>query len=324
MEAFLYEALENGEVRCRLCRHRCTIAPGKRGICAVRENRDGVLHTLVYARAIARHIDPIEKKPLFHFLPGSRSYSIATVGCNFKCRFCQNSDIAQMPADHKGVVLGDLFPPDKVVAAALAEGCRSISYTYTEPTVFFEYAYDCAKLAKEKNLKNVFVTNGYESPEAIEMIAPFLDAANVDLKAFNEKFYSGMVGGKLAHVCDTLKRMVKKGIFVEVTTLLIPRANDDPKELAELACFIVRELGPQVPWHISAFHPAYKLLDRPRTPPTALFEARRSGIHPYCITIDREAKEYLPHMYGHANWVEIDDVKKLPLKVADIYRRLTT
>ena len=183
MEAYLYEPVEDQKVKCNLCSHRCVIKEGRRGICAVRENRSGTLMTLVYDKAIARHVDPIEKKPLFHFLPGTLSYSIATVGCNFRCQFCQNADIAQMPVDHKGVIMGDAVTPQEVVAAAEKSNCRSISYTYTEPTIFFELAYDTAKIAHERGIRNVFVTNGYMTAEALEMIEPYLDAANVDLKA---------------------------------------------------------------------------------------------------------------------------------------------
>lgn len=278
MEAYLYESLKDNEVKCNLCNHRCNIKNGRRGICGVRENRGGVLETLVYGKVIARHIDPIEKKPLFHFLPGSLSYSIATVGCNFKCRFCQNADIAQMPSDHNGRIVGDAFTPEDVVAAALRGDCKTIAYTYTEPTVYFEFAYDTAKLATEKGIRNVFVTNGYMTEEALQMIHPFLDAANVDLKAFTEDFYKTTCKAKLVHVKETLKRMKSLGIFVEVTTLIIPGLNDDKKELENLSAFLVDALGPETPWHISRFHPTYKLMDRPPTPVETLIRAREIGI----------------------------------------------
>jgi len=187
MEAYLYEPLEENKVKCNLCNHECVIKEGRRGICGVRENRGGVLNTLVYGKLIARHIDPIEKKPLFHLMPGSLSYSIATVGCNFKCKFCQNADIAQMPSDRNGVIMGDPFSPGDIVDAALKEDCKTIAYTYTEPTVFFEFAYDTAKLAHQKGIKNVFVTNGYMTAQALNMISPYLDAANVDLKAYTKR-----------------------------------------------------------------------------------------------------------------------------------------
>ncbi len=278
MKAYLWEALEDNKVKCNLCSHRCVIKDGRRGICGVRENGGGILETLVYGNLVARHIDPIEKKPLFHFLPGSQSYSIATVGCNLRCHFCQNADIAQMPADQGGKIMGSRSTPEEVVAAAEQGGCRSISYTYTEPTVFFEFAHDTARLAGARGLRNVFVTNGYMTAEALAMISPYLDAANVDLKAFNDKYYKELCGARLKHVQESLKRMRALGIFIEVTTLIIPGLNDDPTELEALAAFIVEDLGPQTPWHISRFHPTYKLTDRPATPVATLTAARQIGL----------------------------------------------
>ncbi len=278
MEAYLYESLENGKVKCNLCSHRCVIKAGRRGKCSVRENQDGTLNTLVYEKVIARHVDPIEKKPLFHFLPGTLSYSIATVGCNFRCKFCQNADIAQMPSDHEGIIMGDTITPQEVVAAAEKSGCRSIAYTYTEPTVFFEFAYDTSKIAHEHGIRNVFVTNGYMTAEALEMINPYLDAANVDLKAFTKRYYKDLCGARLKHVQKTLKRMKALGIFVEVTTLIVPGLNDDRAELKELAGFIAADLGTDTPWHISRFHPTYKLTDRPPTPVKTLSAAREIGL----------------------------------------------
>ncbi len=278
MEAYLYERLDDRKVRCQLCNHRCVIKDGKRGICGVRENQNGILKTLVYGRLIAQHVDPIEKKPLYHVLPGTLSYSIATVGCNFKCRFCQNADIAQLPADRKGMIVGDLYTPEDIVTATTRAGCRSIAYTYTEPTIFFEFAHDTARLAHEEGLLNVFVTNGYMTSEAVHMIKPYLDAANVDLKAFNDDFYKEQCSAKLEHVMETLRLMKSLGILVEVTTLLIPGLNDDRKELKALASFVADSLGPDTPWHISRFHPTYKLTDRPPTPAESIHEARRIGL----------------------------------------------
>ena len=278
MEAYLYERLDDRKVRCQLCNHRCVIKDGKRGICGVRENENGVLKTLVYGRLIAQHVDPIEKKPLYHVLPGTLSYSIATVGCNFKCRFCQNADIAQLPTDRKGMIVGDLYTPEDIVTSATRAGCRSIAYTYTEPTIFFEFAHDTARLAHEEGLLNVFVTNGYMTSEALHMIQPYLDAANVDLKAFSDDFYKEQCSAKREHVMETLRLMKSLGIFVEVTTLLIPGLNDDRKELGELAFFVADSLGSDTPWHISRFHPTYKLTDRPPTPAESIQEARRIGL----------------------------------------------
>jgi pyruvate formate lyase activating enzyme len=279
MEAYLYERLEEKKVRCNLCSHRCVIKDGRRGICNVRQNEGGILTTLVYGKLIARHIDPIEKKPLFHFLPGTPSYSIATVGCNFRCRFCQNADIAQMPSNREGTILGTRCTPGDVVDSAQRGGCRSIAYTYTEPTVFFEFAYETAKLAHDRGIRNVFVTNGYMTSEALEMIHPYLDAANVDLKAFTDDYYKKLCSASLKHVQATLKLMKSLDIFVEVTTLIVPDLNDAPSELKDLAAFIVRDLGPDTPWHISRFHPTYKLTDRPSTPIQTLTTAREIGLN---------------------------------------------
>ncbi len=277
MEAKLYEKKDDKKVQCHLCRHDCVIKDGRRGICNVRENREGVLHTLVYDRIIARHVDPIEKKPLFHFFPGTLAYSLGTVGCNFRCRFCQNSDIAHMPTEHNGRIMGNRATPDGMVSEALQSGCKSIAYTYNEPTVFFELALDTAKLAHQKGLKNIFVTNGYMSEQALETICPYLDAANVDLKAFTEDFYKEQCSARLAPVMETLRQMKSLDIFVEVTTLLIPGLNDDPSELSELAGFIVNDLGSGTPWHVSRFHPCYRLTDRPPTPVETLLNARKIG-----------------------------------------------
>ncbi len=277
MKACLYEALEDQVVRCDLCHHRCLIKPGHKGICQVRFNDEGRLVSMVYGRLIARHVDPIEKKPLFHFSPGSRAYSIATVGCNFRCRFCQNADIAQMPRDRDGLILGTAFTPRDIVDDAIAKGCSSIAYTYTEPTVFFEFAMDTANLAKTEGLKNVFVTNGYMTAEALNMAAPCLDGANVDLKAFSDDFYKKYCGASLDPVKATLKRLKAMGVLLEVTTLIIPGLNDNPRELSELARFIAGDLGPETPWHISRFHPTYRLTDRSSTPVNTLSLAHDIG-----------------------------------------------
>jgi len=278
MQAYLYETVENKKVKCNLCHHRCLIKNGKTGICCVRYNQEGILKSLVYGKLIASHVDPVEKKPVFHLLPGSLSYSIATAGCNFKCLFCQNSEIAQMPSDNNGLILGDYYKPEDIVNNALSAGCKSISYTYTEPTVYFEFAYDVAKLAHKKGLKNIFVTNGYMTLQALEMIAPYLDAANVDLKAFNDNFYKKYCSAKIEHVKQTLKAMKSLDILVEVTTLIIPGLNDDTKELEKLAGFLLNSLGENTPWHISRFHPTYRLKDRPQTPVKTLVKARETGL----------------------------------------------
>ena len=276
--ALLYETLAAKRVHCFLCAHECRIKPGRRGICGVRQNTGGRLETLIYGRLVAQSADPVEKKPLFHLQPGSRSYSIATVGCNFRCRFCQNADIAQMPADHDGMIMGREVTAASVVQEAVRQDCQSIAYTYTEPTVFFEFAYDTAKLAHGQGLKNIFVTNGYMSDRALDMIVPYLDAANVDLKAFSDDFYRSQCKARLAPVRNTLMRMKALGILVEVTTLVIPGLNDDPEELKALAGFLVDALGPETPWHISRFHPTYRLMDHDVTPAETLKRARQIGL----------------------------------------------
>ena len=261
----LYEKLPQEHVRCHLCAHECTIGEGKKGICHVRQNVEGTLHTLVYGRTIARNIDPIEKKPLFHFQPGSTSYSIATPGCNFRCDWCQNADISQMPRE-KDLIMGSEAKPEDIVNDAARSGCRSIAYTYTEPTVFFEYTFDTARLARRAGLANVYVSNGYMSDEMLDIFHPYLDAINVDLKAFREETYHKYVGARLQPILDNLIRIKQFGILLEVTTLIIPGINDDPEELREAARFIATELGVDTPWHISRFHPMYKLMHVPPTP----------------------------------------------------------
>lgn len=274
-EAMLYEKIADGKAKCHLCNHYCTIPPGKRGICAVRENRDGTLYTLVYGKVIARHIDPIEKKPLFHFYPGSRSYSIATVGCNFRCLHCQNYEISQYPKIHPDIP-GEDMTPEQVVKEAELTGCKSISYTYTEPTIFFEFAYDCARLAREKGIKNVFVSNGYTSPEATRLIAPYLDGNNIDLKG-DDNFYKRVAGARLQPVLDTIKLMKELGVWVEITTLIIPTYNDSEEFLKWTAEF-VKSIDPAMPWHVTQFYPTYKLTDQPRTPIKTLRMARDIGL----------------------------------------------
>jgi pyruvate formate lyase activating enzyme len=274
-EALLYEREAENRVRCSLCAHRCGIDPGRRGICGVRENRKGTLFSLVYGAILAENVDPIEKKPLFHFLPGSRSFSIAAAGCNFRCAFCQNHDISQMPRE-RGQIIGRERTPAEVVEMAIRSGSQSIAYTYTEPTVYFEFSYATAGIARERGLKNVFVTNGYMTPGMLELIAPRLDAANVDLKSFRDDFYRKQCGARLHPVLDSLRKMKELGVWVEVTTLLIPGLNDGEEELAELVAFLVT-LGAETPWHISRFHPRYRMTETPPTPASAIHLAAEIG-----------------------------------------------
>ncbi len=280
-EALFYEQIpgekEQGgsDVRCHLCAHACLIHAGQRGICAVRENQGGTLYTLVYGKVISNNIDPIEKKPIFHMLPGSTSLSIATVGCNFRCKHCQNYEISQYPRERRFEVPGTEMTPLDVVALAERYGCESISYTYTEPTIFFEFAYDCARLAHEKGKKNVFVSNGYTGPGATKMIAPYLTANNIDLKG-SDTFYRDICGARLSPVLDTIRLMKELGVWVEVTTLIIPGLNDSEKDLSDIASFLV-SVDPSIPWHVSGFHPTYKLMDRPSTSLESLRKAVEIG-----------------------------------------------
>jgi pyruvate formate lyase activating enzyme len=275
-EAMLYEKRAGEQVQCYLCHHRCVIGEGKSGICQVRVNRSGTLFSLVYGRAVAENVDPIEKKPLFHVRPGSLSYSIATCGCNFRCLHCQNHEISQMPRD-RGQITGWELSPEDVVRKAMGAGCTSVSYTYTEPTIYLEYALDIARLARAQGLLNVFVTNGYMTEEALDALHPYLDAANVDLKAATDDFYKRICGARVEPVKASIRKMRAMGVWVEVTTLLIPGLNDEPAELEQIARFL-RSVDPEIPWHVSAFHPTYRLTDTPRTSVQSLRKARDIGI----------------------------------------------
>jgi len=281
-EALIYEALADKRVKCNLCAHRCQISDGGFGVCNVRQNMDGVLYTLVYGQVISQHVDPIEKKPLYHFNPGSSTYSIATPGCNFRCQWCQNWEIAQMPLE-RGMITGYDTLPERIVSNIIESRCLSVAYTYTEPTIFFEYTYDIARLAHKVDVANIYVTNGYMTSEMLDLMAPYLDAANVDLKAFKEKTYKRYVGAGLQPVLDSLKMMKALGIWIEVTTLLIPGINDDFNEIREIAKFISKELGQETPWHISRFFPHYKMSNLPATPTLTMSKAadigREEGLH---------------------------------------------
>lgn len=276
-EAFLYQKINDNSVRCNLCAHRCVIRPGKAGICIVRENMAGTLYTKVYGKTIAQHIDPIEKKPLYHFYPGSKAFSVATPGCNFRCRFCQNWDISQI-INSKISESGNNATPEQIVWSTKQNSCTSIAYTYTEPTVFFEYSYDTARLAHETGLKNVYVSNGYMTCEMLDMIHPYLDAINIDLKAFRDETYRRIIGARLQPVLDSLKKIKQMGIWLEVTSLIIPGINDDPKELGQMVNFVATELGKDVPWHISRFFPAYKMKEVPPTSLRTLQAAKEIGL----------------------------------------------
>ncbi|MBL7093413.1 AmmeMemoRadiSam system radical SAM enzyme [candidate division KSB1 bacterium] len=276
-EALFYQQLENNKVICELCPHLCKLNENQIGNCNVRKNLSGKLFSLLYGKSIAMHVDPIEKKPLFHVAPGSRSFSMATAGCNFFCKFCQNSDISQVSRSINLDLIGQKLSPTELVAMAVRNNCLSIAYTYTEPTIYFEYAYDTAKIAHQQGLLNVFVTNGFINPEPLQYIHEYLDAANVDLKSFSDNFYKKLVGAKLSPVLETLKLMKKLNIWVEVTTLIIPGENDSDEELKQIAGFIKDELGQETPWHISRFYPQYKLGNHPPTPVSTLQKAYDIG-----------------------------------------------
>jgi pyruvate formate lyase activating enzyme len=276
-QAVLWEQAEDKKVKCKLCNWRCLIADGKLGQCCVRKNIDGTLYSLNYYKVCAANPDPIEKKPLFHFQPCSQSFSIACVGCNFRCEFCQNWHISQA-AIEEGRIDGQAISPQQIVEAAVLYDCKSIAYTYTEPTIFMELCNDCGRLAKERGLTNVFVSNGYETIEAIDFAAEWLNGINVDLKAFNEDYYKRLCHARLQPVLDTISYIANEtDIWLEITTLLVPGENDSEDELKKLTDFIVTKAGPDVPWHISRFHPQYKYLDSVPTPVSSLERAYQIG-----------------------------------------------
>jgi len=306
-EALLYERLEHKLVHCYLCNHHCRIAEQKFGFCGVRQNIEGMLYTHVYARPCALHIDPIEKKPLYHFFPGSVSFSVATIGCNFHCGFCQNWEISQESV-REGADLGsEEVLPQEIVKEAQNNRCKSISYTYTEPTIFFEYAYETAKLAKAKGLYNNFVTNGYMTRECLEMIKPYLDAANVDLKFFKDSSYQKICAASLQPVLDSIKFMKELGIWVEVTTLVVPQENDSEEELSGIAEFIA-SVDKNMPWHVSRFHPNYKFTDYNATPQGTLKKAQDIGKKWGLRYI------YVGNVWGWGNDTHCPNCKKLLVK----------
>ncbi len=270
----------DGDIRCQLCPNKCIIPNGYRGLCRARVNIDGVLKTLVYGRVVAANIDPIEKKPLFHFHPDTRSFSIATAGCNMNCLFCQNWQISQATPESTRYMK---FSPADGVNAAVENKCLSIAYTYTEPTIYFEYMRDTAKLAHEKGIKNVWVTCGYIQEKPLRELCKYIDAANVDLKGFSDIFYEVYTTGELEPVLETFKILKEEGVWTELTNLIIPGANDDPVMISNMCAWIVKELGPDVPVHFSRFHPDFKLRDRPATPVATIEKAvaiaKHYGIH---------------------------------------------
>jgi pyruvate formate lyase activating enzyme len=332
-EADFYLRLENSCIQCTLCPHSCRLSPGEFGVCGVRRNHDGMLFTHVYESAAALQVDPIEKKPLFHVYPGSKSFSIATVGCNFSCTFCQNHHLSQITKN--GRIDGKDVPAAQVVQLARENGCKTIACTYTEPTIFFEYAYDIARIAAEQNILTVFVTNGYINPAPLKKIAPFLAAANVDLKGWSSDFYREVCGGELKHVLATLKLMKKLNILVEVTTLAVTGYVEDDQTLQDIAHFIFNELGPETPWHISRFFPNYHYAQVAPTPLEVIYRARDIGMaeglrYVYCgnlhgdegeSTFCHACGERLIHRRGYqiiANIVKDDRCPKCGTKVYGI------
>jgi pyruvate formate lyase activating enzyme len=278
-EASYYETLKNKVVQCGLCPWRCTVVNGRRGTCGVRENRNGTYYTLVYGRPVAMNNDPIEKKPFFHVYPGSRAFSIATVGCNFKCKFCQNWDISQArPED----IPAPFRSPREIAQRAAEAGCKTIAYTYSEPTIYYEYMADCARAAKEFDIGNVVVSNGSMNEKPLKDLIPLLTAMKVDFKSFSQKFYEDICENKLSPVLDTLKRLAGSGLWFEIVVLIIPTLNDSMDEIKQMADWIVKELGPNVPLHFTRFHPTYKLRNLPQTPPEILFKARQLAMEHGC------------------------------------------
>ncbi len=267
---------KDGKVLCKACKQRCVLEEGEYGKCDVRVNEGGQLYLTVYGLVSAMHIDPVEKKPLYHFLLGTSTLSLGTVGCNFSCKFCQNWEISQYPKMHNYRVFGEEYKPEEIVAIAEKLKIPSISYTYNEPTIFFEFAYDTMKLAYEKGIKNIFVTSGYETDEVLETSVPFLSAMNIDLKSFSDQFYRDVCDARLKPVLKTIEKAYKMGIWIEITTLLIPGYNDSEEEIRETARFI-KNLYPDIPWHISRFFPAYLMTHIPPTPIETLRRAHQIG-----------------------------------------------
>ena len=280
----LYEKIEKNKVRCLACAHYCRIAPGNFGICGTRQNINGKLISRVYGKVAAIHIDPIEKKPLFHFLPGTEILSFGTYGCNFRCPWCQNWEISQKTKEPKNSRTGkqnkfnwgEEISPTDIISLAIKSKCPSIAYTYNEPAIFSEFAHDTAELAHKRGLKNVYVTNGYLSRESFEYIRPYLDAANIDLKSMDDKFYQHYCGGRLQPVIDTIRRLYDAKIHIELTTLIIPGLNDSDTNLKAIARFIAG-IDKKIPWHISRFYPAYKLSNLKPTPLQLLKKAQKTG-----------------------------------------------
>lgn len=305
-EAMYYKKLEEGRIECEICPRACKVAPKERGYCGVRENMDGKYMTLVYGRACSANVDPIEKKPLSHFLPGSKALSIATAGCNIECKFCQNWEISQFrPEQVRSIALW----PETLVAEAKLNKIESIAFTYTEPVIFYEYMLDTAKLAKKKGVESVMISNGYIQEKPMAELCKSLSAVKIDLKAFTEKFYTELCSGKLQPVLDTLRLLKKHKMWFEIVVLIIPTHNDDEQEIELMCSWILDELGPDVPIHFSRFHPTYKIKNLPPTPISTLARAReiamQKGLH----------YAYMGNVPGHkGEWTYCPDCKKPVVK----------
>ncbi|MCM8757619.1 MAG: AmmeMemoRadiSam system radical SAM enzyme [Candidatus Omnitrophica bacterium] len=289
-EASFYKNIDPHTVKCQLCPHGCVLKDGQRSFCRVREPKDGKLYSLVYGLACAVHIDPIEKKPLFHFLPGSPIYSIATAGCNFRCKFCQNWSISQYPPEE---TYNYRLSPQDIVNSALDRNCPSIAYTYTEPSIFYEYMLDTAKLAKRAGLKNMYHSNGYLNSKPVEELSLYLDGANIDLKSFNQSFYSEVCSGYLDVVLNTLKILKQNHVWVEITNLVIPTLNDNLEEIRQMCLWIKENLGKDTPIHFSRFWPQYKLTHLYPTPVDTLEKARSIALD---VGLDFV---YIGNVFGH-------------------------
>jgi len=289
-EALYYQNLTDKVVQCRLCPRQCIIAVGKRGFCGVRENRDGILYSLSYAKAVALHVDPIEKKPLFHFLPASSAFSVATAGCNLRCKFCQNWEISQRRTEE---VNYRYLQPRELIEAVKSSGSPVIAYTYSEPTIFYEYMLEAARLARKQGLKNIMHSSGYINEAPLKELVKYLDAANIDLKGFSDDYYSRMSEGQLEPVLKTLKILKKEGVHLEITNLVLPGYNDDMATITRMCLWIKENLGSDVPLHFSRFTPMYKMLALSPTPVDSLEKARQ-------IALDCGLKYvYIGNVWGH-------------------------
>ncbi len=272
VEAAYYKKLANKEISCELCPRECRVGNRERGYCGVRENREGTYYTLVYSRACSANVDPIEKKPFFHFLPGTKAFSIATAGCNLNCKFCQNWEISQVRPEQ---INSFNLPPEKVAQYAVDSGSRSIAYTYSEPVVFYEYMLDCAKAGRKKNIKSVVVSAGYIKKEPLLELCRNVDAIKIDFKGFTEKYYQDVCHGELRPIMDTLLELGKSGIWYEMVYLMLPTLNDNPREIGQMCDWIVKDLGVDVPIHFTRFYPMYLLKNLPSTPVSSLEQAKK-------------------------------------------------